>query len=63
MVARTVARSGSGAATALTDPDVVVVLDGARRLRLLPGVVQVLKQGPAVGIYCLCLDADERLLP
>ena len=63
VVARTVARSGSGAATALTDPDVVVVLDGARRLRLLPGVVQVLKQGPAVGIYCLCLDADERLLP
>ncbi|MEX2290686.1 MAG: FtsK/SpoIIIE domain-containing protein [Mycobacteriales bacterium] len=63
LAARTAVRSGSGAAAALTDPDVVVVLDGARRLRLLPGVVQVLKEGPAVGIYCLCLDTDERLLP
>jgi len=25
--------------------------------------VQVLKEGPRVGIYALCLDADERLLP
>lgn len=47
----------------LADPDVVVVLDGARRLRTLPGVVQVLKDGPAVGVYAICLDADERLLP
>jgi S-DNA-T family DNA segregation ATPase FtsK/SpoIIIE len=45
------------------DPDVVVVFDGARRLRSLPGVVAILKEGPAVGIYSLCLDADERLLP
>jgi len=44
-------------------PDIVVVFDGARRLRQLPGVVAVLKQGPSVGIYSLCLDAEERLLP
>ncbi|MGL5826022.1 MAG: FtsK/SpoIIIE domain-containing protein [Nocardioides sp.] len=44
-------------------PDVVVVFDGARRLRMLPGAVAVLKQGPAVGIYSICLDSDERLLP
>ena len=43
--------------------DVVVVLDGARRLRSLPGVVALLKQGPSVGIYAICLDTDERLLP
>ncbi len=43
--------------------DVVVVFDGARRLRVLPGVVALLKQGPGVGIYSLCLDTDERLLP
>jgi S-DNA-T family DNA segregation ATPase FtsK/SpoIIIE len=47
----------------LNEPDVVVVLDGARRLRSLPGVVQVLKEGPAVGVYAVCLDTDERLLP
>ncbi|KHL11244.1 UNVERIFIED_CONTAM: cell division protein FtsK [Mumia flava] len=44
-------------------PDVVLVLDGARRLRSLPGVVALLKQGPAHGIRAICLDTDERLLP
>lgn len=43
--------------------DIVVVFDGARRLRSLPGVVALLKQGPAVGIYSICVDSDERLLP
>jgi S-DNA-T family DNA segregation ATPase FtsK/SpoIIIE len=48
---------------AAPEPDVVVVLDGARRLRFLPGLVQVLKQGPAVGVYAICVDSQERLLP
>ncbi len=52
-----------GAATEFADADVVVVLDGARRLRALPGVVSLLKDGPAVGVYSICIDADERLLP
>ncbi|MCU1677889.1 MAG: cell division-related protein, partial [Frankiales bacterium] len=43
--------------------DIVVVLDGARRLRALPGVAQLLRDGPAVGMFVVCLDADERLLP
>ncbi|GAB2743944.1 FtsK/SpoIIIE domain-containing protein [Nocardioides pakistanensis] len=47
----------------LAEPDVVVVFDGARRLRSLPGVVALLKEGPALGIRSICLDADERLLP
>jgi DNA segregation ATPase FtsK/SpoIIIE, S-DNA-T family len=42
---------------------VVVVMDGARRLRLLPGVVGLLKDGPEVGVRFICLDADERQLP
>ena len=50
-------------AVTFADPDIVVVLDGARRLRLLPGVIQILKEGPSVGVYAVCLDADERLLP
>ncbi|MEV6341908.1 FtsK/SpoIIIE domain-containing protein [Actinoplanes sp. NPDC051851] len=45
------------------EPDVVVVLDGSRRLRSLPGVARLLRDGPAVGVYALCLDASERLLP
>ncbi|MEO7196679.1 MAG: FtsK/SpoIIIE domain-containing protein [Pseudonocardiaceae bacterium] len=50
-------------ATTFFAPDIVVILDGARRLRLLPGVIQILKDGPSVGVYAVCLDADERLLP
>ena len=41
----------------------MLLLDGSRRLRSLPGVVQLLREGPAVGVYAVCLDAEERLLP
>ena len=61
--ARQQARLNAGAAAVLTDPDVVVVMDGARRLRALPGVVTILQEGPAVGVYSICVDADERTLP
>lgn len=44
-------------------PDVLVVLDGARRLRTLPGIVSLLRNGPDVGVYVLCLDAEEPQLP
>lgn len=44
-------------------PNLVVVLDGYRSLRGLPGVLSVLKDGPAVGVYVLCVDDDERYLP
>ncbi|MFE7317592.1 FtsK/SpoIIIE domain-containing protein [Streptomyces sp. NPDC057555] len=47
----------------LAEPDLVVVLDGARRLRDVPGVVQVLKEGPAVRVFLICLDLEERMLP
>ncbi|MBV9141680.1 MAG: hypothetical protein JO115_12310, partial [Pseudonocardiales bacterium] len=50
-------------AVTFADPDIMVILDGARRLRLLPGVIQILKEGPSVGVYAVCLDGDERLLP
>jgi DNA segregation ATPase FtsK/SpoIIIE, S-DNA-T family len=43
--------------------DIVVVFDGSRKLRMLPGAVQILREGPQVGIFAICLDADERLLP
>ncbi|OLE24701.1 MAG: cell division protein FtsK [Catenulispora sp. 13_1_20CM_3_70_7] len=45
------------------EPDIIVVLDGSRRLRALPGMIQILAQGPSVGVYAICLDAEERLLP
>ncbi|MEU1128413.1 FtsK/SpoIIIE domain-containing protein [Streptomyces sp. NPDC005900] len=48
---------------AFSDPDIVVVWDGSRRLRSLPGVVRLLREGPAVHMYALCLDTEERFLP
>ncbi|GAA3659635.1 FtsK/SpoIIIE domain-containing protein [Nonomuraea antimicrobica] len=43
--------------------NVLVVLDGARALRGLPGVPQLLQLGPTVGVYSICVDDDQRLLP
>ena len=43
--------------------DIVVLFDGSRKLRSLPGAIQVLREGPAAGVYSICLDAEERLLP
>ncbi|MEU6348470.1 FtsK/SpoIIIE domain-containing protein [Streptomyces sp. NPDC047072] len=62
--ARTTAQTSSALGhTLLSEPDVLVVCDGARRLRDVPGVVQVLTQGPRVRIFSLCVDERERLLP
>jgi S-DNA-T family DNA segregation ATPase FtsK/SpoIIIE len=58
-------KAGSAAnhAAFFKDPDIVVVLDGSRRLRAMPGVVQLLREGPGVGIFAICLDAEDRFLP
>lgn len=54
--------AGIGPKTPPSD-EIVVVMDGARRLRAMPSLVQVLKEGPSVGVFSICLDLDERLLP
>ena len=46
----------SGASAERRDPEVVVVLDGALALRNIPGMGDVLRQGPAVGVHVICLD-------
>jgi len=43
--------------------NILLVLDGARQLRRVPGMPQVLSGGPAVGLHAICIDDDERLLP
>ncbi|MGH3171613.1 MAG: FtsK/SpoIIIE domain-containing protein, partial [Trebonia sp.] len=53
----------SGQDTVEFEDDILVVFDGSRKLRSLPGTIQILREGPGVGIYAICLDADERLLP
>lgn len=53
----------SSQAKATPAPDYLVILDGARRFRALPGVVTLLRDGPSVGVEVLCLDEDPRSLP
>ncbi|GAA3831288.1 FtsK/SpoIIIE domain-containing protein [Sphaerisporangium flaviroseum] len=43
--------------------DVLVILDGAQVLRALPGMPQVLRQGPRAGVYTIAIDENQRLLP
>ncbi|NUO92536.1 MAG: FHA domain-containing protein, partial [Dermatophilaceae bacterium] len=43
--------------------DVVVVLDGASALRAVPGVSDLLADGPAAGLAFVCVDEDETSLP
>jgi len=60
---RLASASTVGSRTTVFTPDVLVVLDGARRLRALPGIVSLLRDGPTVGVHVLCLDVEERQLP
>jgi DNA segregation ATPase FtsK/SpoIIIE, S-DNA-T family len=44
-------------------PRILVVLDGARVLRRVPGMPQVLASAKQAGVYAICLDESERVLP
>ncbi|MBO3662740.1 FtsK/SpoIIIE domain-containing protein [Microbacterium stercoris] len=43
--------------------EVLIVVDGARRFRMLPGMVPLLEYGPAHGMHVLALDSDRSRLP
>ncbi|TQM63852.1 FtsK/SpoIIIE domain-containing protein [Humibacillus xanthopallidus] len=43
--------------------DILVVLDGARELRSVPGVADLLRLGPAAGLTFLCIADDRASLP
>ncbi|WP_459645940.1 FtsK/SpoIIIE domain-containing protein [Kineococcus sp. NUM-3379] len=63
LVKHRLAEAGSTPLDASAFGAVVVVLDGARTLRTVPGMAQVLRDGPRVGVVAVCLDEHERLLP
>ncbi len=44
-------------------PAIVVFLDDAHELRALPGIPELLSAGPAVGVYAVCFESAESLLP
>ncbi|MEU8346801.1 FtsK/SpoIIIE domain-containing protein [Spirillospora sp. NPDC048832] len=43
--------------------NILIVLDGARALRRLPGMPMLLSRGSEYGLYAICVDDEERLLP
>ncbi|MBD8078741.1 FtsK/SpoIIIE domain-containing protein [Cellulosimicrobium arenosum] len=57
---RRAARESSRAAF---DTQTVVLLDQARGMRLLPGMVTLLEHGPAVGVFVVALDEHRSRLP
>ncbi|MGO3147308.1 MAG: FtsK/SpoIIIE domain-containing protein [Leucobacter sp.] len=42
---------------------IVVLIDGARSVRRLPGMIDVLAGGTAVGVHVVALDSDRSRLP
>jgi S-DNA-T family DNA segregation ATPase FtsK/SpoIIIE len=44
-------------------PKILVVLDGARQLRRIPGMPQVLAAARRAGVYAVCIDESARVLP
>ncbi|MDK3258088.1 FtsK/SpoIIIE domain-containing protein [Blastococcus capsensis] len=60
---RNAAASGGGRIQPESFPAHVLVAHGFRPLRATPGLAQVLQDGPAVGVYAVCADEEERFLP
>ncbi|KAA9149587.1 hypothetical protein F6B41_21975 [Microbacterium lushaniae] len=48
---------------ASADAQIVLVIDGARRYRMLPGMVTILEKGALFGIHVLAIDSDRSRLP
>lgn len=45
------------------DAQLVIVVDGARRYRMLPGMVTILEKGAPFGIHVIAIDSDRTRLP
>jgi S-DNA-T family DNA segregation ATPase FtsK/SpoIIIE len=46
-----------------SDAQLVVVVDGARRYRTLPGMVTILEKGAQFGIHVIAIDSERTRLP
>ena len=44
-------------------PKILIVLDGARQLRRIPGMPQLLANARKTGVYAVCIDESARVLP
>ncbi|GAA2451595.1 FtsK/SpoIIIE domain-containing protein [Actinomadura vinacea] len=57
------AHFGQGKPAESVPYNILIVLDGARALRRVPGMPMLLSRGPEYGLYAICVDDEERLLP
>ena len=48
---------------AAAHPEILVVLDRASVLRQIEGVVSILSKGPELGIYAICVDTADEIVP
>lgn len=46
-----------------SETQIVLVVDGARRYRMLPGMVTILERGAEYGIHVIAIDSDRSRLP
>ena len=60
---RNLSSPGHSGAPSQAEPRTLVVLDGARTLRRVPGMPQVLATARMSGISAICIDDTERELP
>ncbi|GGN03862.1 cell division protein FtsK [Terrabacter tumescens] len=60
---RLVAAEAPSGRTSRPSPDLLVVLDGASAMRALPGVAELLTDGPRAGVAFICTDRDITSLP
>ncbi|MDQ2836243.1 MAG: FtsK/SpoIIIE domain-containing protein [Actinomycetota bacterium] len=42
---------------------ILLVIDGARRLRTINGLTRLLREGPAADLFAICIDDDRSRLP
>lgn len=53
----------AGQRGAASPSDILVIVDGAREYRMLPGMVPLLEHGAAHGIHVIALDSERARLP
>ncbi|MDT7545029.1 MAG: segregation ATPase FtsK/SpoIIIE, family [Actinomycetota bacterium] len=61
--ARKAERASAGPRARTDERPVVLLVDGARGLRSIPGLAALLAEGPAAGIFTVAVEQDPRLLP
>jgi len=61
--ARGLRSAGAASPMVFGGPDILVVLDGSRRLRNVEPIARILAEGPALRVFSICLDEHELFLP